>query len=124
MQNVDLIIVFIGIALLSFLFYRNSTNEADKMLRYNPKLCRNNWSPLPRKLRKLLFLAKKRVAKYVLIRFYFAILHVLLGVFNTILFICTNGNEMVAGILIMLQVGWIIIDSVVLVIYLYIYKNK
>ena len=123
MINADFFIVFVGISVLAFWFYRNSTMVAIKEINYNSKSnpC-DYWLP-PRWMRKLFSLPKKQVRKYLIVRLYFACIHTLLSAVYSLMYIYLGESEFVAGILIMIQVCWILLDTVFFLVYWRIYKK-
>lgn len=123
MINADLFIVFVGISVLAFWFYRNSTIVAIKEINYNSKSNHYDYWLPPRWIRKLFSLPKKQVRKYLVARLYFACIHMLLSVVNSVLFLYLRGSEFVAGILIMVQVCWILLDTLFFLVYWRIYKK-
>ena len=123
MINADLFIVFVGISVLAFWFYRNSTIVAIKEINYNSKSNHYDYWLPPRWIRKLFSLPKKQVRKYLVARLHFACIHMLLSVVNSLLFLYFRGSEFVAGILIMVQVCWILLDTLFFLVYWRIYKK-
>lgn len=121
--NTDLFMIFSGISVLAFMFYRNSTKEALKIVRIRTMSSPFYYAIPPRWLRKIFSLPKKEMRKYLIIRLYFAIIHALLAVINFLIYLCSGAKAIVAGVLIMIQICWILSDTIFFLIYLHINKK-
>jgi len=123
MNHYSTFLVFVGLALLSFFYCRNSAIGMLKIginQRYYPKhyIAPHRW------MKKLYKFKESSIPKYLFVEFYMAIIFAVLGPINFLVFLFANSNNTTAGILIMIHSCLIILNSVFFILFSYMFKKK
>lgn len=119
MNNAKLLAISAIISVMVALAYKNSSINANKEICTNFKFYPKHYMMPPQWVRRIFSLPKKEMAKFLVLRLYFSIAHVAIGMINTVLLLINYSTSIfVAKFLIMLQICWALLDTIVFLILL------
>lgn len=122
--DVYCIVVFLGIAFLSGMACRNSAFEMIKEIgtvsRYFPK----HYKAPPKWMRRFFQIRQRVIPRYLYFRFLLSLFYLILGPLNTVIFIATGCDKLIARILIVSHSCLIIVNEIFFIIMSLLYKRK
>lgn len=121
---VDVLFMFLGIALLSGLNCKNAAVGMIKELGTRPEYDPKHYVAPKRWMKKLFDIRQRAIPRYLYFELYLSFFFFALGPLNIGICIVTGFDKTIAGILIQLHVGLILINTLFYAILSTIYKKK
>lgn len=118
-----IILMYLALATISSIECKAAARGLIKEIAINPRFFPKYYIlPKPR-IRKRFGIKQTQIPKYLYYQLYISILFAALGPFNSFVYICTNDNITIAGILVLIHVALIIVNSSYVVIISLIFKK-
>lgn len=103
----------------------NGAIKGDKEIRRNAPFYPKHYAIPPRWMRKMFSLPKREMAKFFLFQLYCTFLNIAIGIVNvSLMLINSEISVFTAYCILMLQSCWILIDSIVYVVFLIKFRKK
>ena len=125
MYNEKWLIISTIVSIMTALGYANLTKNADKEIRINFKFYPKNYMIPPHWLRKMFSLPKREMAKFLVLQLFFSIASIVIGTINVVLFLINSSTSInIARCLLMFQMCWGIVYTIVFLILFRKYKQR
>lgn len=119
------LILSIAVSVMGALGAVNGAIKGDKEIRRNAPFYPKHYAIPPRWIRKIFSLPKKEMAQFFIFQLYCTFLHIAIGIVN-VFFILFNSeiSAFIAYCILMLQSCWILVDSILYVVFLIKFRKK
>lgn len=124
MEHIQIILMLTSISIMSFFNCRNSTvgmiSEIGLNYSYDPK----RYVAPNKKLARLFKIKQRVLPKYLYCELYVAVVFAILGPLNSLIYICSDYNKTVFGILFMIHICLIIVNALFFIVFSIVFKRK